>query len=1251
MEHLPPPDTSSAPDQPPAAGHATRGGEQGQDRAGSATRTDGSLPAQAEPEEAAAGAGRGLSTTTSLGPSRQVAPLSQETSTPSFAPAHGGAAPLRGPHFAVEGDAHVTRSAAEAVPDADTPTAPPELRPGAACCHLATESLATADGNADLPGHPRAQDDSYPTRAVEDGSSDGPAAAPSRAALPRVGGYEILGVLGRGGMGVVYKARQPSLKRLVAVKMIRADEVVRGTKLDRFQAEAELVARLRHPNIVQIHEAGEHDGRPFFSLELVEGGSLSHKLQHTPQDPEDAARLCEVLARAMHYAHEAGIVHRDLKPGNVLLTPEGTPKITDFGIAKCLDGDGGSTLTGDIIGTPSYMPPEQAGAPAGEVGPAADIWALGAILYEMLTGGPPFRGKSRWHTLEQVRTQEPVPPRQLQPAAPADLETVCLKCLRKEPGQRYASALALADDLHRFLAHEPIQARPVGRWERAVKWARRRPTQAALIVTAVLAVVGLVTGAVSFGLYQQAEALNSKQQAAHREQVLLLQTKSRREAERHLKRARASLADGQLALARAVGAEAAKQPRQAQLLEDEAARHLTEAAQSVSGAQARLDPEQIPADDELRRDLQVLADQVRGGRDELNARRDLARKVEDFEARHDAVLFHALSVSDQEKQADAARVRRLAPEVLKVFAVPAEDPAVAGRALEPYRRHLEARQLLGRVAAGCYEVLLTWAEAVSLPGPQNPDATKAAGRSLRLLASAEALGQACGLATPRAFHENKARYLEQLGDKAGARHERQVAAGLPLRGPLDHFLAALQAYRQGQPGQAVSLCEALLRERPDHFWARYLQGLCHLRTQSWGRAREAFTACVDRRPEAFWPRLLRASARLRSGDFAGAGKDFEVALSEAPAGHDSLKRYLALTSRGGLYVTQKRWDEAVRDLREAAELRPEAHEAKVNLAQAYRGRGDLGAAILTLGDAIKQRPRDVRLYYTRAQIHLASGDKEAARGDLERVIALGAKSDLLASARVLLAHLKHGGGDYAGALADAEAAQQARAGFAPALLQKADSLLATGDYRAAGEALDQYLAHGQPTAKDYHARGLIHEKLRAYPQALQAYGRALMLKRDASTLSSRGWVYLRQMAVQSALADFEEGLAQDPGNVFALCGRAHANVHLGQLRPALEDVEKALRLGPCTDQLLLGAACVYAQAADRVRGAMRGGRGKYSEEFLRYAERAAELVGAAVEEARPQDRREFWRKNVEPESLLSPIRSSPAMLKLWNKYR
>jgi WD40 repeat protein len=313
--------------------------------------------------------------------------------------------------------------------------------------------------------------------------------APAGVEVP---GYEILGLLGKGGMGVVYKARQVALDRVVALKMIRAGPHAGPGELARFRTEAEAAARLQHPHVVQVFEVGQSGGQPYFSLEYVEGGSLAQKLAGSPWPARRAAELVLTLARAVHAAHERGIIHRDLKPANVLLTADGTPKVTDFGLAKRLNASVDQTHSGAVLGTPSHMAPEQARGQAREVGPRTDVYALGAILYECLTGRPPFVGETPLDTMLQVIHAEPVPPARLQPKVPRDLETVCLKCLEKDPARRYPNAEALADDLGRHLAGEPVRARPVRAWQRGVKWARRRPAVAGLLaLSAVLLVLGV----------------------------------------------------------------------------------------------------------------------------------------------------------------------------------------------------------------------------------------------------------------------------------------------------------------------------------------------------------------------------------------------------------------------------------------------------------------------------------------------------------------------------------------------------------------------------------------------------------------------------------------------------------------------------------------------------------------------------------------------------------------------------------------
>lgn len=389
------------------------------------------------------------------------------------------------------------------------------------------------------------------------------------------GDYEILERIARGGMGVVYKARQISLNRLVALKIIPGSELANPVERQRFRIEVEAAASIDHPRIVPIYEVGEHDGYYFYSMRLIEGGNLAQHMARYRDDHRAAARLIISAARGIHYAHQRGILHRDLKPANILLDKDGRPHVADFGVAKNLRGEvttdsreaspphsaasaprdasadpaadsqrsrPGSreldlTQVGEIVGTPSYMAPEQASGKKGVVTVAADIYSLGAILYEMLTGRPPFKGPTRMATVRQVLTERPIPPRQLNPRIDRDLESICLKCLEREPQNRYPSAEALAEDLERWLAGEPILAAPRPWWYRTLKWVKRRPTMAAL-VTATAIVTGLGLAGVTWQArlaHSQAERAWSAELALLREREQLRQARARQQRQQTLR--------------------------------------------------------------------------------------------------------------------------------------------------------------------------------------------------------------------------------------------------------------------------------------------------------------------------------------------------------------------------------------------------------------------------------------------------------------------------------------------------------------------------------------------------------------------------------------------------------------------------------------------------------------------------------------------------------------------------------------------
>jgi eukaryotic-like serine/threonine-protein kinase len=364
-------------------------------------------------------------------------------------------------------------------------------------------------------------------------------AKPTDNETPTIPGYQILGDLGRGGMGVVYMARQNNLKRIVALKMLLPAGLDGPEQLARFKSEAELLARIHQPNIIPIYDIGEHNGRPYFTMEFVDGPNLSQFLAGRSQDPVASARLVEVLARAIHAVHEVGIIHRDLKPANVLLQlankagaktkpspiaslSTATPKITDFGLAKDWNVRRDLTQTGLALGTPSYMAPEQARSRSEELGPATDVYSLGTILYEMLTGRPPFDAATPAETIALLLRDDPLPPTQLKAGLPRDLTTICLRCLEKSPRKRYATAFDLAEDLRRFQAGKPILARPISPVGRALRWCRRHPLAAALAGICGVMAAAFVTTVVIYD-YKLRSALAREHDLAERQRHQIVQ--------------------------------------------------------------------------------------------------------------------------------------------------------------------------------------------------------------------------------------------------------------------------------------------------------------------------------------------------------------------------------------------------------------------------------------------------------------------------------------------------------------------------------------------------------------------------------------------------------------------------------------------------------------------------------------------------------------------------------------------------------
>src|SRR5437660_1164372 len=358
-------------------------------------------------------------------------------------------------------------------------------------------AIGGAVAGGDDPGRPAS---SMPATTPDDVAPNCQKTASAAGLLVELGDYELLEEIGRGGQGVVFRARQKSLNRTVALKVISLGQWASKAHLKRFRREAEAAASLDHPGIVPIYEVGERDSSCYFSMRFVEGGQLDEVVRRAPMSIRQAAELIAKVARTVHYAHEHGILHRDIKPGNILLDVKGEPHLTDFGLAQLLEMESTVTGTLEVLGTPSYMAPEQALGENAAISKATDIYGLGAVLYKLLTGHPPFAGGTTYETIKLLLDTEPRQPRLLNPKIDRDLSTICLRCLEKDPQRRYSSALALAKDLERWLKHEPILARHIGILRRGAKWVRRNPTSALLVgcLVALAAAAGWIVSKSEF---------------------------------------------------------------------------------------------------------------------------------------------------------------------------------------------------------------------------------------------------------------------------------------------------------------------------------------------------------------------------------------------------------------------------------------------------------------------------------------------------------------------------------------------------------------------------------------------------------------------------------------------------------------------------------------------------------------------------------------------------------------------------------
>jgi tetratricopeptide (TPR) repeat protein/predicted Ser/Thr protein kinase len=1032
-------------------------------------------------------------------------------------------------------------------------------------------------------------------------ATDGGAGRPRSAAVLTVAipGYEVLDELGKGGMGIVYRARQIRLDRLVALKVILARGHAGDEERRRFQVEAEAVARLKHPNVVQIYEVGEQDGLPFFSMEYCEGGSLDTHLDGTPWEPARAAVLVDTLARATHCAHQAGIVHRDLKPANVLLAADGTPKVTDFGLAKRLDASA-HTQTGAVMGTPPYMAPEQASAKK-SVGPAADVWALGVLLYELLVGRPPFKAATPLDTVLQLLSDEPVAVRRLQPKVPRDLETICHKCLHKDARKRYASAQALADDLKHFLVGEPIRARRVRPWERAAKWVRRRPAAAALI--AILVVIGLA-GPV-LGLLYAAQQIHQ-------------------EKEKRLEQERSDI----LAVA-ARGQTAAE------------SRDWDKAEELLKEALVRVDAE--PHLEALRAHVKKILDPVQRRLAARAAHRHFLRDRDD-------ALFHATLASGAD-----------APNNLRIARAKAEA-ALAAVGFSPDGRGALRQEFTPEekeeIIAGTYALLLMLAETearqrrpgLALALLDRAEALGVRTRALHLRRArylnaqdkaaaaqaeekrAHALEGRADLHPQDAFLVGLELYNQGQVDKATAEFRRALQ-----RMPDDfwnHYFLGICCVRSKKADEAVTLFTICQKQQPKLVWVYLLRGFALGQMKNYAAAEEDFARALE------FTDLTEAAryVLLNNRGVMRLGQEDKAAWEK---GIDDLKEAAAL--RPEQYQARATLALAF-GLRHQLEEAGKHVDLAIARAEQQARAGNLRPAKLAL------------LYHSRARLHLERKDREAALRDLAEAAQLAGNDGSLAARmeadRGLVLHSQK---RFDEALRAYDAALKMNSAYVDVLRWRGEVLLVQGKWAEAAAAFDAYLHKGGTvSAAIYRQRALARVQLGRHAEAVEDYGRALDATPKADErvplCLARGQEYLALNALQPALRDFEEVLGLAPDDADARLGRAHIRVKLGDTEKGVADADRAVKGEPPSKEPRLwhGAARVYAQAAAQMQ-IEQGSKGSQAWLQSRYQERAVVLLRRALVLVPAKERTAYWREKVLTDPALYSLQHFPPFVWLASR--
>jgi len=1045
--------------------------------------------------------------------------------------------------------------------------------------------------------------------------------------FPNVPGYDILGELGRGGMGVVYRAKQRGLGRMVALKMILGGANVNPEDIARFELEARAVGSMTHPNIVQVYEVSEFQGAPFFSLEFVDGGPLDSKLKSEPQPAEWCAQMMLQLSRGMAYAHSMQIIHRDLKPANVLITKDGIGKIADFGLAKKMDADDGKTRAGSIMGTPSYMPPEQASGETADIGPLADIYSLGAMFYEFLTGKPPFRGTTLLQTLEDVRNKEPVAPNILVPSVPLDLQTICLKCLEKDKAKRYPTADELADDIERFIKGEPILARPVGMYTKTLKWAKRNQAKAALIAVSAVAAVAIFLGSIYvMVLAKKAEA------SAKNEEIL----------------AKKELARDQAIALELDGIRNETTPAliSAKTLFDE--KKFEEAKDILGKVVAQTSGKDL---------LKEIYESSNALLMQTEARIKATTDMSLFSKHYDDALFHSSDAMGNRTEARESSISEAAKGLTIVGVNYIEDKEYKLK-LPDHLSDAEKKQLTDEALE--LAVILARRNAMPLPDISAEELKK------RSLESLEIMEKTRGFAKENhIFHLIKGDLLKTLSKLPEAQAEFEKAKTIAPERPSEFFFLGLGAFNQNDYAAAQDFFEKAVRKDPDMFWANFLTAVCQVRQEQFAAARASLTSCIATRPNLGPAYLVRGivDGKLMRGKTSPTDSDYSEAFEDfKKAEKYGIPKFDVLVNEGNLFFEMNKFKDAQKNFEEAVKLKPNDPRGINNLALCYRKEGKNVEAIELFTKNIKANPISGDSYHWRGLAYLDLQPKEIQKATEDFIQAGNLRylnKDKIED-YLIAAELFYSTKNFEKALPLCNLAVQLNPSNSLSHLLKAKILLELNKFAESKTAFDDYFATHDPK-KDlpldplaYKGRGICQRALNLLGPALSDLSRSAAMLPDDTQSRVRRAMLLVSAWKDLAQDDFTMVLASkdaEPGQIIeALTMRGYLRATQNNIKGAIEDADAALAKNPTPSvQTVLNAAGVYSISGGKLE-LDSDAKPELKPQADLYKKKAIELLKKAIEAFPEPQRQGIWGQAVSSDDSFDSLKKEADFKALQSKY-